>query len=184
MTDSMKLVILDRDGVINQDSDSFIKKADEWQPIPGSLEAIAALNNAAVRVVVASNQAGLGRGLFDIQALNGIHRKMHGLLSRLGGHLDGVFFCPHAPEANCECRKPKPGLYLDIIDRFAVAPSEVWVIGDRKRDLDPARLVGANPILVRTGHGRETESKYPRVTDSVFDNLGRAVSALLEQGSR
>jgi D-glycero-D-manno-heptose 1,7-bisphosphate phosphatase len=181
MDDSMKLVILDRDGVINYDSDAYIKKAEEWQPIPGSLGAIAALNNAGVRVVVASNQSGLGRGLFEIKALNGIHRKMHDLLSRLGGHLDGVFFCPHVPEAQCSCRKPKPGLYLDIMQRFAVTASEVYVIGDRKRDLNPARSIGATPVLVRTGHGRETERKYPDIADSTHDNLARAVSALLEQ---
>lgn len=181
MSDSMKLVILDRDGVINYDSDAYITTADEWQPIPGSLEAIAALNNAGVRVVVASNQSGIGRGLFDIQALNRIHRKMHGLLSRLGGHLDGVFFCPHSPEAECDCRKPKPGLYLDVIDRFAVAASEVWVIGDRERDLYPAWSIGATPVLVRTGHGRDTENQSPELAAGTYDNLAKAVSALLEQ---
>ena len=114
----MKLVILDRDGVINVDSAEFIKSADEWKPIPGSLEAITRLNHAGYHVVVATNQSGIGRGLFEVAALNTIHDKMHKALAHMGGRIDAVFFCPHAQEADCNCRKPRPGLLEEIAHRF------------------------------------------------------------------
>lgn len=176
----MKLVILDRDGVINQDSDAFIKNSEEWKPLPGSLEAIAALNHAGYHVVVASNQSGIARGLLDIDALNGIHRKFHHLLGQVGGHVDAIFFCPHGPSNSCDCRKPKPGMYHEIALRFHCTLSEVYAIGDSPRDLQAASQAAAIPLLVRTGNGRATEL-HPEFdpNTAVFDDLAAAVTALL-----
>lgn len=153
----MKLVILDRDGVINQDSDQFIKTPEEWKPIAGSLEAIAKLNHAGFRVVVASNQSGIGRGLFDMGALNAINDKMYRALGQVGGRIDALFYCPHAAESNCACRKPKPGMLLDIAQRFNVDLAGVPAVGDSLRDLQAAAAVDARPILVLTGKGTKTQ---------------------------
>jgi D-glycero-D-manno-heptose 1,7-bisphosphate phosphatase len=152
----MKLVILDRDGVINYDSAEFIKKPEEWKPIPGSLEAIARLNQAGYRVVVATNQSGIGRGLLDMATLNAIHDKMHKALAHVGGRIDAVFYCPHAQDANCNCRKPNPGLLEDIARRFNVDLAGVPCIGDSLRDLQAATQVEALPLLVLTGKGKST----------------------------
>jgi len=152
----MKLVILDRDGVINLDSDQYIKSPQEWTPIPGSLEAIARLTQAGFRVVVATNQSGLGRGLFDMATLNAMHDKMHKAVGQLGGRIDAVFFCPHAQDAGCACRKPKPGMLLEIAERFKLALAGVPVIGDSLRDLQAASAAGARPLLVLTGKGEKT----------------------------
>ena len=152
----MKLIILDRDGVINEDSDQFIKSPDEWLPLPGSLEAIALLNRAGYRVVVISNQSGLGRGLFDIQALNAIHDKMLLCLSVLGGQIESILFCPHSPDEQCECRKPKAGMFLDLQHRLNISLNDVHAVGDSLRDLQAAQLVNALPVLVRTGKGAAT----------------------------
>ena len=180
--DLMKLVILDRDGVINEDSDEFIKEPDEWNPIPGSLEAISRLNHAGYNVAVATNQSGLARGLFDALTLNAIHNKMHQMLAKLGGHVDAIFFCPHGPDDACECRKPKPGLYREIEKRYGLNIRNVPVIGDSKRDLDAAITVGAQPILVRTGKGANTEQSLPEdYRIPVFDDLETAVQALLNE---
>jgi D-glycero-D-manno-heptose 1,7-bisphosphate phosphatase len=155
---SMKLIILDRDGVINQDSDQFIKNTTEWKPIPGSLEAIAKLNHAGYRVVVASNQSGIGRGLLDMGALNAINDKMYRVLAQVGGHIDALFYCPHAAEANCDCRKPKPGMFIDIAQRFNVDLAGVPSVGDSLRDLQAAAAAGAQPVLVLTGKGSKTRT--------------------------
>jgi D-glycero-D-manno-heptose 1,7-bisphosphate phosphatase len=152
----MKLIILDRDGVINQDSDQFIKSPEEWKPIPGSLDAIARLNQAGYRVVVATNQSGIGRNLFDMATLNTIHDKMHRAVSAAGGRIDAVFYCPHAADSTCSCRKPKPGMFEDIGRRFNVPLTGVPAVGDSPRDLATAAAVGASPILVRTGKGEKT----------------------------
>ena len=152
----MKLVILDRDGVINFDSVEFIKKPQEWKPIPGSLEAIARLNQAGFRVVIATNQSGVGRGLLDMATLSAIHDKMHRALAQLGGRIDAIFYCPHAQDANCTCRKPKPGMLEDIARRFNVDLAGVPSIGDSLRDLQASAQVGALPVLVLTGKGRQT----------------------------
>ena len=152
----MKLVILDRDGVINEESASYIKTPDEWRPIPGSLEAIARLNQAGFYVVLATNQSGVGRGLFEVSTLNAIHDKMQRALAQLGGRIDAIFFCPHAEEANCACRKPKPGLLEELGRRFNLELAGVPSIGDALRDLQAAAAVGATPILVLTGKGRKT----------------------------
>ena len=172
----MKLVILDRDGVINQDSDQFIKNTTEWKPIPGSLEAIARLNHAGYRVVVASNQSGIGRGLLDMGALNAINDKMYRSLAHVGGRIDALFYCPHAAEANCECRKPKPGMFIDIAQRFNVDLAGVPSVGDSLRDLQAAAEAGAQPMLVLTGKGEKTQASggLPPGTP-VYADLAEAV---------
>lgn len=150
-TSSIKLVILDRDGIVNEDSEDFIKSSDEWIPLAGSLEAIARLNHAGWHVVIASNQSGLGRGLFDVAALNAMHAKMHKLLAAHGGRIDAVFYCPHAPDEGCQCRKPLPGLYRQIAERYGIDLAGVPVVGDSVRDLQAAAAVGCAPHLVLTG---------------------------------
>ena len=177
----MKLVILDRDGVINFDSAEFIKKPAEWKAIPGSLEAIARLNHDGYRVVVATNQSGIGRGLLDIAALNAIHDKMHKALGHAGGRIDAVFYCPHAQDANCNCRKPKPGLLQDIAHRFNTELTDVPCIGDSLRDLQAAATVGARPLLVLTGKGAETAAAggLPPKTRT-FADLDAAVRSFVQ----
>jgi D-glycero-D-manno-heptose 1,7-bisphosphate phosphatase len=151
-----KLVILDRDGVINVDSDAFIKSPDEWVAIPGSLEAIARLNQAGYRVAIASNQSGIGRGLFDMAALNAMHEKMNRAAASVGGRIDAVFFCPHTQEDECECRKPKPGMLQQIVERFEIDPADTPVVGDSLRDLQAGAALGFALHLVLTGKGRKT----------------------------
>lgn len=148
----IRLVILDRDGTINEDRDDYVKSPDEWVPIPGALEAIARLHQAGWHVAVATNQSGLGRGLFDMYTLNEMHVKMNGLLAPLGGRVDAVFFCPHAPEDQCSCRKPLPGLFTDIGRRYGLDDLRgVPAVGDTLRDLQAASAAGCTPHLVRTG---------------------------------
>jgi len=155
----MKLVILDRDGVINQDSANFIKNPNEWIPIPGSLESIALLNQSGYRVAIATNQSGVSRGLFDMATLNSIHEKMHRELASVGGRIDAVFYCPHSAEDNCECRKPKTGMIKEIAKRFSVELDKVYAVGDALRDLQAFANAGCRTILVRTGKGEETLAK-------------------------
>lgn len=150
----MKLLILDRDGVINQDSPTYIKSPDEWHPIPGSLEAIARFSKAGYRIVVATNQSGIGRGLFDLETLGAIHAKMHAAANAAGGRIDAVFFCPHPDSANCECRKPKPGLVLDILARTGAAPADTVMVGDSLRDIQAGQAAGCRTILLLTGNGK------------------------------
>ncbi len=152
----MKLIVLDRDGVINHDSDAFIKTPDEWRPLPGSVDAIARLGGAGYRIVVATNQSGIARGLFDVATLGRIHEKMHQAVAAAGGRIDAVFFCPHGPDDDCECRKPRAGLFREIVDRFGAVPGEVHAIGDQLRDLQAAHEAGCAPILVLTGKGSQT----------------------------
>lgn len=147
----MKLAILDRDGTINVDSDEFVKSPEEWLPLPGALEAIAKLNHAGWHVVVATNQSGLGRGLFDMAALNAMHAKMFKLLAAAGGKIDAVFFCPHAPDDGCHCRKPAPGLFEQIGERFGIDLHGVPTVGDSLRDLQAGVAVGCEPHVVLTG---------------------------------
>lgn len=175
----MKLVILDRDGVINLDSDQYIKSPEEWKPIAGSLEAIARFTQAGFRVVVATNQSGLGRGLFDMATLNAMHDKMHKAVNQLGGRIDAVFFCPHAQDAGCACRKPRPGMLLEIAERFNISLAGVPAIGDSLRDLEAARAAGARPVLVLTGKGEQTlkSGGLPEGTETHKD-LAAAAMAL------
>ena len=177
----MALVILDRDGVVNEDSDAYIKSPDEWIPIPGSLEAIARLNHAGYRVVIATNQSGVARGLFGMAELDAIHQKLHTALARLGGQVDGIYFCPHGPDDGCSCRKPRPGLLDEIRARHGIDLTGVPAIGDSLRDLEAARMVGATPILVRTGKGRSAEHQLPADWGpvAVYDDLAQAVQDLL-----
>jgi D-glycero-D-manno-heptose 1,7-bisphosphate phosphatase len=179
-TRQAKLIILDRDGVINYDSDKFIKSPDEWRPIPGSLEAIARLNHAGFRVVVATNQSGLGRGLFDMAAMIAVNEKLNKAVAQVGGRIDAVFYCPHAADSDCDCRKPKPGLLVEIGQRFGVDLTGVPCIGDSLRDLQAAQAVGAQPILVLSGKGEKTlrEGSFPDNT-VIFPDLAFAAAALL-----
>lgn len=165
----MKLVILDRDGTINEDSAEYVKSPSEWQPLPGALEAIARLNHAGWHVVVASNQSGLGRGLFDVASLNAMHAKMHTMLAAVGGRIDAIFYCPHAPDDHCHCRKPEPGLFEQIGERYGIDLQDVPAVGDTPRDLVAAVTAGCEPHLVLTGkalayRGQELPSGYPQGT--------------------
>ena len=176
----MKLVILDRDGVINYDSTQFIKSPAEWKPIPGSLDAIARLNQAGYRVVVATNQSGIGRGLFDMDTLNAIHGKMHRAAQAVGARIDAVFYCPHAADSACDCRKPKPGMFERIASCYNIDLAGTPSIGDSLRDLQAAAAVGGKPLLVLTGKGEKTqaEGNLPEGT-LVFADLAAAVDHLL-----
>lgn len=154
----IKLVVLDRDGTINEDRDDYVKSADEWQPLPGALEAIARLNHAGWHAVVATNQSGIGRGLFEMATLNAMHVKMNRLLQQVGGRIDAVFFCPHVDADGCDCRKPRPGLLLQIGERYGVDLATVPVVGDSLRDLQAAAAAGCPAHLVATGKQRRPGS--------------------------
>ena len=176
----MQLIILDRDGVINEDSDEFIKSPSEWQPIRGSLEAIARLHRAGWHVVVATNQSGIARRLFDLDTLARIHETMLHRVIENGGMIEAVFFCPHGPDDGCNCRKPKPGMFLDIAKRLRTDLQGVPAIGDSLRDIEAAKAAGATPVLVKTGKGFGTVSSPeldPEV--AVFDDLYSVVNHLL-----
>ena len=177
-----RLVILDRDGVINRDSPEFVKSADEWIPLDGSIAAIASLSRAGFAVAVASNQSGLARGLFDREALRRMHRKLVDLVAAEGGKLALIVICPHGPDDGCDCRKPAPGLLLQVADSLDVTLDNVPVIGDSLRDLEAASAVGAKPILVRTGNGATTEKALPDGLKDipVFDDLSEAAAALVD----
>ncbi|MFZ2541480.1 MAG: D-glycero-beta-D-manno-heptose 1,7-bisphosphate 7-phosphatase [Gallionella sp.] len=177
----MKLIILDRDGVINYDSDQFIKSPDEWKPIPGSLEAIAQLNQAGYHVVVSTNQSGVGRGLFDMATLNAIHNKMHKACALVGARIDAVFFCPHAAEENCHCRKPKSGMLEEIAVRYNLSDlNGVPTVGDSLRDLQSVATLGAKPYLVLTGKGMKTQAAGGLPEDTqVFADLATVVAKLV-----
>lgn len=181
----MKLVILDRDGVINEDRDDFVKNTIEWQPLPRSMEAIANLTQAGWRVVVATNQSGLARGLFDMHALNAMHEKMHRLAAQAGGRIDAVVFCPHGPKDGCHCRKPKPGMIQEVAERFNVKLSELPLVGDSLRDLQAIAAVGGQPILVRSGKGEKTleQGDLPAGT-LVFDDLYAAAEHLINSSKK
>ena len=175
----MKLIILDRDGVINADSAQFIKSPEEWKPIKGSLDAIARLNQAGYHVIVATNQSGIGRGLFDMATLNAMHEKMSRALAQVGGRIDAIFYCPHTESSECECRKPKPGMLRAIGERFNTSLAGVPAVGDSPRDLAAAAAVGAHPILVRTGKGAATlaAGNLPAGTET-YDDLAAVALAL------
>jgi len=178
----MKLIILDRDGVINRDSDDYIKSVDEFIPLPGSLAAIARLNRAGYKVAIATNQSGIGRGYYDETTLNAMHEKLAQMLAEEGGWVDHIVHCPHAPEAGCDCRKPESGMLRAIARHFDVSLKGVPVIGDSLRDLEAARRVGARPILVRTGKGERTFAANPGLEDTpVYRDLVAAVEALLTE---
>ncbi|MBM3341837.1 MAG: D-glycero-beta-D-manno-heptose 1,7-bisphosphate 7-phosphatase [Betaproteobacteria bacterium] len=177
----MKLIVLDRDGVINHDSAAFIKSPGEWRPLPGSLNAISRLNQAGFHVIVATNQSGIGRGFFDMAALNAIHDKMHKALAQAGARVDAVFFCPHTVEDGCQCRKPKTGMYDDIARRLNTKLAGVLMVGDSIRDLEAAAAVQGQPLLVLTGNGKKTQraGNLPPGT-RVYADLAAAVDTLVE----
>jgi len=154
----MKLVILDRDGTINYDSEHHIKSLDEWRPIRGSLEAIARLTQAGYRIVVATNQSGIARGLFTTRTLFDIHEALQRAAVQAGGRVDAFFFCPHAADAACQCRKPQPGMLLEVARRFNIALKDTCMVGDGLRDVQAAAAAGARPVLVLTGKGQKTQA--------------------------
>lgn len=175
----MKLVILDRDGTINHDSDAHIKSTAEWRPIAGSIEAIARLTQAGYKVAVATNQSGIARGLFDTGALIAIHDALQRAVLQAGGRIDAFFFCPHAADAGCRCRKPQPGMLLEIARRFNVSPQGAYMVGDAQRDLEAAAAAGVRPVLVLTGKGEATRSagRLPEGTQ-VFEDLAAFARSL------
>ena len=177
----IRLIILDRDGVINEDSDAFVKTADEWRPIAGSVDAIARLSAAGFTVAVATNQSGIARGLFDRDALEEMHAKLLSLVAEAGGRVDRIVVCPHGPDDGCDCRKPKPGLLEQLGRHYGLSLAGVPVIGDSRRDLEAALAVGARPILVRTGKGKSTERGLDGALASidVFDSLADAADSLV-----
>jgi D-glycero-D-manno-heptose 1,7-bisphosphate phosphatase len=183
----LKLVVLDRDGVINQDSANFIKNTNEWIALPGSLEAIALLNQSGFRVALATNQSGVGRGLYDMATLNAIHDKMHRALAQVGGRIDALFYCPHTADDNCSCRKPKTGMIDDIARRFSMDLTEVFAVGDSLRDLQAFAEAGCKPILVRSGKGEETlaNAKLPNQSlpnnTIIFADLAEAVQHIVAE---
>jgi len=175
----MKIIILDRDGVINYDSERFIKSPEEWRPIPGSLEAIARLTQDGYRVIVATNQSGVSRGLLDMATLNAINSRMHKAVSQAGGRIEAIFYCPDNAESNSPCRKPEPGMFLAIAERFNVSLKNVPAVGDSLRDLQAASAVGARPILVLTGKGEKTRAAggLPETTQ-ILPDLAAVAQAL------
>ncbi len=178
-----RLVILDRDGVINEERGDYIRSASDWHPLPGSLEAIARLSRAGMSVAVATNQAGVGRGLMSAADLTAVHDRLAQAVREAGGELAGVFFCPHAPSEQCRCRKPLPGLLLQIEARLGLAVTGEYMVGDSLRDLQAARAAGAMPALVRTGFGRATERQLAGQGDvPIFDDLASFADWLLETG--
>lgn len=174
-------IILDRDGVINYDSDEYIKNPDEWRAIPGSLEAIAKLNCAGFSVMVVTNQSGISRGLYSLDMLAKIHNKLLNELKSVGGHIEEIFFCPHHPDDQCECRKPKPGMLYQLQKKYSVDLSKLFFIGDSIYDIKAAQTAGCIPILVLTGNGKKTLQSHPELTQiNHFNDLATAVDYILE----
>lgn len=175
----MRLLIVDRDGVINEESPDYIKTPEEWHPLPGSIEALAAASQMGFRVFVVSNQSGIARGLIDVGQLQRIHNRMFSEVQRHGGRIDGILFCPHGPDDGCRCRKPRPGLLENIGMRTGAPLNEAIFVGDRMTDLDAARAVGARAVLVETGHGMETLARLPaRERLNVYPDLAAVVRRL------
>ncbi len=176
-----RYILLDRDGVINHDSDAFIKSPDEWQPIEGSLEAIALLNLAGFKVIIVTNQSGVAKKLLDENMLANIHSKMIQLVNNKGGDIEAIYYCPHGADSDCECRKPKPGMLETFAKDFDVTLSTITVIGDSLRDLQAAEAVGAEPILVKTGKGQITLLNNPDLNFLVFENLYDAAKHIISR---
>ncbi len=175
---NQRYVLIDRDGVLNQDSEDFIKSPAQWQPLPGSLEAVALLNQHGYEVIVITNQSGLARGLFDETVLTQIHSKMHRMLAECGAHITKIYFCPHGPDSACNCRKPKPGLLQAFAADFQVNLNDVFFIGDAIRDVQAALAAGAKPLLVKTGQGQQTQIDNPNLNIPVFEDLYDAAKYL------
>ncbi|KJJ98627.1 histidinol phosphatase [Pseudomonas sp. 21] len=175
----MKLLILDRDGVINQDSDAYIKSLDEWIPIPSAITAIARLSKAGWTVAVATNQSGIARGYYDLATLESMHRRLRELVEEQGGELGLVVYCPHGPDEGCDCRKPKPGMLLQIAQHYGAGLRGIWFVGDSRGDLDAALAVDCQPVLVKTGKGERTLTKPLPEGTLVFDDLAAVADQLL-----
>jgi D-glycero-D-manno-heptose 1,7-bisphosphate phosphatase len=175
----MTWVMLDRDGVINEDSDAYIKSPDEWIPIPGSPEAIALLTRAGRSVAVLTNQSGVARGLLDLAALSAIHDKMIKRVEQAGGRIDALHFCPHGPEDGCACRKPRTGMFERLARERGIDWRDAFAVGDSLRDIQAALAVGAQPILVETGKGEKTLRRNPHLDLPIFANLHEAVRHIL-----
>lgn len=176
------LIILDRDGVINYDSEEYIKSPEEWLAIPGSLDAIAELNHAGFLVIVVTNQSGVGRGLYSLDTLQQIHQKLKNELAKVNGHIDDIFFCPHSPIDNCECRKPKPGMLYKIRDKYQINLNNIYFIGDSRVDMQAAIQVECKPILVLTGNGLKTKQENPELAFvETFADLRAAVKYILKK---
>lgn len=173
-----KLIVLDRDGVINQDSPAYIKSPEEWHAIPGSLEAIATLTQHGYKIAIATNQAGIARQHFTLETLELIHKEMLNQIAMVGGRIDGIFICPHKPEDNCTCRKPKPGLLLQAAQQFNVSPAEMLFIGDAMRDMLAAQACGVMSILVKTGHWQDIP-EIERASVPSYSNLAEAVDLFI-----
>ncbi len=176
----MKLIILDRDGVINEDSDDYIKSPDEWIPIAGSLEALGKLSQNGFKVIIITNQSGIGRKIFSIEMLNAIHKKMSINLAQYGGVIDGIFFCPCAPEENCNCRKPKSGLYNEVSDRLQISLENVFCVGDKITDIQAAQNARAKPILVKTGKENDDSGNIPK-NIPIYDDLLSFVNKVITE---
>jgi D-glycero-D-manno-heptose 1,7-bisphosphate phosphatase len=175
-----KLAILDRDGVINRPSAAYVKSVEEWRPLPRSIESVALLSKAGFKIAIATNQSAIGRGLFDVGELNAMHRKMNRAVEEAGGKIDAVFFCPHLATVNCECRKPKPGMLLDILQRFGLPAEEAFMVGDNERDILAAKAANVHPYLVLTGNGMTTKSALNLKQDvEIFDDLSATVAHIL-----
>ena len=175
----MKLIILDRDGVINHDSDAYIKSLEEWIPIPGSIEAMAALSKAGWTVAVATNQSGIARGYYPLSVLETMHAHLRELVAEQGGEVGLIVQCPHGPDEGCECRKPKPGMLLQIAEHYDVPLSGIWFVGDSASDLETAQAVDCQPVLVKTGKGQRTLAKALPAGTLVFDDLAAVAAQLL-----
>lgn len=177
----MKLLILDRDGVINQDSDAYIKSLEEWIPIPGSIEAIAQLSQAGWTVAVATNQSGIARGYYPLSTLDAMHARLRELVAGLGGKVGLIVYCPHGPDEGCACRKPRPGMLRQIAGYYGVELSGVWFVGDSSGDLEAAQAVDAQPVLVRTGKGEKTLAKGVPADTLIFDDLAAIARELIHK---
>ena len=175
----MKLLMLDRDGVINYDSDAYIKSVEEWTPLPGSVEAIAQLSKAGWTVAVATNQSGIARGYYDIATLDAMHQRLRALVAEQGGELGLIVYCPHSPDEGCDCRKPKPGLLKTIAAHYQVELARVWFVGDSISDLEAAKAVDCQPVLVKTGKGEKTLGKTLPVGTLIFDDLAAIAAELI-----
>jgi len=178
----VKLLILDRDGVINHDSDAYIKSVEEWVPIPGSIEAIAALSQAGWTVAVATNQSGIARGYYSLATLDAMHARLRELVGNKGGEVGVILYCPHGPDDGCECRKPLPGMLLAIAEHYGTGLADVWFVGDSRSDLAAAVAAGARPVLVKTGKGQGTAKGVLPEGTLQFDDLAAVAKALINPG--
>ena len=180
----MKLLILDRDGVINHDSDAYIKSVEEWVPIPGSIEAIAALSKAGWTVAIATNQSGIARGYYDLATLDAMHARLRSLVAQQGGEVGLIVYCPHGPDEGCDCRKPKPGMLHTIARHYSVDLPGLWFVGDSKGDLQAASAVDSQPVLVKTGKGHKTLNGELPPGTLIFDDLAAVAAELIHNGGR